>query len=152
VPGSRRGQPSLGPPGGGCPPWMQGLGRPPPLWSDPRGNRGMRPRQDPGGPRPTRGKRHAPPRGVSGATGTSVRSDRCAPICRPSAQSSGCGRLAGRCCPPGGLRRSGSWRGPQEFRRPGFIDDDSDAISYATPTHSAGSSGAGPVSKITVDR
>jgi hypothetical protein len=30
VPGSRRGQPSLGPPGGGCPPWMQGLGRPPP--------------------------------------------------------------------------------------------------------------------------
>jgi hypothetical protein len=55
VPGSRRGQPSLGPPGGGCPPWMQGLGRPPPLWSDPRGNRGMRPRQDPGGQGPRGG-------------------------------------------------------------------------------------------------
>lgn len=55
VPGSRCGQPSLGPPGGGCPPSMQGLGRPPPLWSDPRGNRGMRPRQDPGGQGPRGG-------------------------------------------------------------------------------------------------
>jgi hypothetical protein len=53
---------------------------------------------------------------------------------------------------PGPLDGSAPGVASGALRRRGFIGNHSDAVGCATPTRSAGSSDAGPVSKITSGR